>query len=482
MNTYSAVNFFDQSVWQSVMLVGILFASLMLANILKTRIPFLGKMLIPNAVLGGVILLIVSSICYGITGDYLFNLPAFSGGDGINTLESLTYHCLAIGFIAMTLRPGEEGGRSKQRATEILNSGIATIGTYMIQAILGIAITVVFAVLFIKDLAPGSGLLMCFGYGQGTGQALNIGKNFDTTLGTGSVYASMGLTLAALGFLSACFVGVPYLNILRRRGLIDPAKKDGGSGLSPEDIQSPNEVPMNESIDKMTIQVALVFIIYLLAYGIMYLLGNVILGGGGLIGTIYGFNFLFGVVAAIIYKAVVKLLKKRGWMRREYCNTYLLNRISGFAFDLMIVSGVCAIQLHLLKNFILPILLLGITGAVITFIYQRLVTSKLFPEYEHFQFLAFFGMLTGTASTGMILLREADPDLKSPVSENLVYQNLPAIVLGFPVLLIAGTITGNAADLGVTLKMLGVIIAIFAVLNVALFRSIIFTKKDKRNK
>lgn len=478
MNTYTAVNFFDASVWQSIMLVGILFASLILANILKARIPFLGKMLIPNAVLGGVILLIISGLCYAFTGTYLFNMGAFSDGSGINILETITYHCLAIGFIAMTLRPGEDGKRSKKRTTEILNTGIATIGTYMFQAIVGIVITMVFT-LFIKDLAPGSGILMCFGYGQGTGQALNIGKNFDTTLGTGSVYASIGLALAALGFLSACFLGVPYLNILRKRGLIDPAKKNSDEKVTLKEFQGPDEPPLNESIDKMTVQIALVFVVYMAAYGMMYLIGNVIMGGGGMIGTIYGFNFLFGVIAAVLYKNLIKFFKRNHVMHREYCNTFLLNRISGFAFDLMIVSGVCAIQIHLLKSFIVPILILGLAGAAVTFYYQRFVTKHLFPEYEHFQFLAFFGMLTGTASTGMILLREADPDLKSPVSENLVYQNLPAIVLAIPLLFIASAITNGAESFSTALTMLVIIVAIFIILNLVLFRSKIFKKKAK---
>ena len=35
-------------------------------------------------------------------------------------------------------------------------------------------------------------------------------------------------------------------------------------------------------------------------------------------------------------------------------------------------------------------------------------------------------MLTGTASTGMILLREIDGSYRTPASENLVYQSLPA--------------------------------------------------------
>ena len=73
--------------------------------------------------------------------------------------------------------------------------------------------------------------------------------------------------------------------------------------------------------------------------------------------------------------------------------------------------------------------------------------------------------------------QEADPDLKSPVSENLVYQNFPAIILGFPLLLIAGRITTKAASVTTALVMLAIIFAIFVVLNIVLFRTFIFKRK-----
>ena len=47
-------------------------------------------------------------------------------------------------------------------------------------------------------------------------------------------------------------------------------------------------------------------------------------------------------------------------------------------------------------------------------------------------------MLTGTASTGVILLREIDPSFETPASNNIVYQNLWSIIIGFPMLLLMG--------------------------------------------
>ena len=84
-----------------------------------------------------------------------------------------------------------------------------------------------------------------------------------------------------------------------------------------------------------------------------------------------------------------------------------------------------------------------------------------------------YGMLTGTASTGIILLREVDDEFKTPAADNLVYQNFPAIVFGFPIMLLA-TLAPQKPYLTLIL-----LIAFFLVMNVLLFRSFIFKKKTK---
>ena len=84
-----------------------------------------------------------------------------------------------------------------------------------------------------------------------------------------------------------------------------------------------------------------------------------------------------------------------------------------------------------------------------------------------------FGMLCGTASTGIILLREVDPDFNSPVADNLVYQNFPAIIFGFPLMLLA-TIAPTKPML-----TMAILIIFFLVINIILFRSKIFRPKKK---
>ena len=84
-----------------------------------------------------------------------------------------------------------------------------------------------------------------------------------------------------------------------------------------------------------------------------------------------------------------------------------------------------------------------------------------------------YGMLTGTASTGTILLREIDSDFKTPAADNMVYQNFPAIVFGFPMMLLA-TLAPKKPEL--TLLILALF---FLVMNIILFRRSIFKRGKK---
>ena len=339
------------------------------------------------------------------------------------------------------------------------------MATYLLQGVVGMAITMG-AALMVKDFFPAAGILLPFGYGQGTGQALNYGSIFEADHGFVDG-KSFGLTIAALGFLSASIGGVIHLNVLRRQGKIKPVDPNAKVILAGE-IQAEDESPMQESMDKMTTQIALIAASYLLAYLLMFLLGNLL---PGMKSVIYGFNFLLGVLAATLVKALMNWMRRKNIIRREHRNYFLMTRASNFFFDLMVVAGIAAIRLSALEKYWGIMLILGVAGLVITYLYNYLVARLLFPEYREEQFLTMYGMLTGTASTGVILLREIDGDFKTPASDNMVYQNFPAIVFGFPLMLLA---TMAPVQPGLTLAIL---FGFFLVMNLILFRSFLFRKK-----
>ena len=62
--------------------------------------------------------------------------------------------------------------------------------------------------------------------------------------------------------------------------------------------------------------------------------------------------------------------------------------------------------------------------------------KKLYNGYVLENILALYGMLTGTISTGMALLREVDPGFESGVAENLVLGSGVGLFFGFPLMMI----------------------------------------------
>ena len=460
------IYFWESDVWSWILLFAVLTGSLLVGNTLRRKIPLLRESLIPTSVIGGAVLLIVAAIYKAITGNVMFDTDVF-GGNGTENLEIITYHALALGFIASSLKTSEKK-MNKQRATEIFNTGVTTVSTYLLQGSVGMIITIVAAMTVMPGFFKAAGLILPFGYGQGTGQALNYGIIYEDLGFKGG--AAFGLAIAALGFLSAAIGGVVHLNIRKRSGKLVKSSRTDGSDYR-EAVEVEGEIPMQESVDKMTIQISLIVTAYVIAYVIMFVLGKLL---PGMIATIYGFNFLLGVIGAVIVKGVVGLLRKSGLMKRQYINNFPMTRTSNFFFDLMVVAGVAAIRLDELESYWGMVIILGVVGLFISYVYLRIVCKKLFPDYEEEQFLMMYGMLTGTASTGTILLREIDGEFKTPAADNMVYQNFPAIVFGFPLMLLA-TLAPKKPEL-----TLLILVLFFAAMNIILFRSFIFKKKGNK--
>jgi len=449
------------AVWAFMVQLGLLLLFLMLGNILRRTIPAFRKCLIPSALLGGAVLLIADILCKWFGFTLVDN----------RLMQVITYHCLAIGFAAMTLKT--ERSTHKTNKAQVVEFGALQGGTYMLQAFVGLAITFI---LFLvtqhgdKVISYISGLILPLAFGQGPGNALSWDINFTNTpaaqfAGNGS----FGLSLASIGFIVASVFGVLYINVQKKKGNL--AVREGNAHAESAFATDGEEIPDNESVDKFTLQVGFVAAAYALSYGFMCLLGAL----SDFTNSIaWGFNFLWASLAAMLIKFVVKHLRKGNLMHRGYINNYQMDRISGFAFDLMIVAGVAAIEINDIKNYILPIVILSLVGTLITHVYIRLVAKECFKGFEHEFFLMCFGTLTGTASNGMILMKEVDPGLRTPTSSLYILSNFPAMVMIAPLLLLLGFAGKTPTN---ALIALIIFFVLWAAYTVFLFRRKIFKKK-----
>lgn len=453
----------NTELWGPIIQMGIIACFLLVANIIRRKIKFVRNSLMPTAVLAGFLLLILRT----------FNILPID----INFLEIVTYHALAIGFIALSLRVPEKK-EAKNKVLHAAKSGALIVSTYLVQALIGLLISLLLAYTIMPSLFKACGILLPMAYGQGPGQANNVGTTYE---GLGMLGGrSFGLSLAAMGYLVACVVGVIYLNILKRKKKIacDLEKKDVSGSITVDSFQDKNEIPIAESIDKLSIQVALVLLVYLLTYvliwGVTSLMGQISPGLAETLNSLlWGFNFIVGSVVAMSCRGIIKKLRIKKVMNRQYQNNYLLNRISGLAFDLMIIAGIASINIEDLSGLLVPFILMSVFGGIITFLYLKFICNKLCPTYKYESFLSMFGMLTGTLSSGVLLLREIDPELKTPASNDLISGSSFGIILGIPMLLLVSFAVKS--ELAVWLSV------VFVAVYLTLLMLFILKFKDKNN-
>ncbi len=456
---YSAAN---TGLWNIIIQLGLIAGAILLAGFLRQKVAFIRKSLMPVAVLGGFILLLARYI--GIVDvDDMF-------------MEILVYHGIALGFIAMSLRvPDKNAVPGGDLAG--LKSGAIIVSSYLVQGIAGLLITLTLGYTLLPNLFKAAGLLLPMGFGQGPGQANNVGSTYEALGFAGG--RSFGLAIAAAGYLVACIVGVIILNILAKKGKIRESQSRETEQPTVDFFQDKDEIPVSDSIDKLSVQVAMVILVYLVTFLCSWgITSGIAALSAGLAGTvnslIWGFNFIIGSALAILLRVLLEKGKKAGIIERRYQNNYLLNRISGFFFDIMIVAGIASINFEDLRGVWLPFILLVIAGGVLTWIHLSIVCKKAYPGYYYEGLISMYGMMTGTISSGVLLLREIDPGLSTPAANNLITGSSFGIILGAPVLVFVGL--APRSDM-----MCWAVVGLVAVYLAALYLLIFKAKKRKKS-
>ncbi|MFK5883989.1 MAG: hypothetical protein QM489_06620 [Candidatus Izemoplasma sp.] len=392
---------------------------LFVGKIIKEKVPFINRIIIPTALIAGVIGLLLSDGFIGL-------IPLDRSDDSI--LSEIVYHSLAIGFIALSLK------RATSKTTKkVWSTGMIIVMTYLMQAIVGATIVVT----LFKDYFLGAGLLLPLGFGQGPGLASEIGQGYSEGVGELLYGKPLGITIASIGFLVGGVIGVIALNYYARKKKLNINKIH----LENSKIKETYEFETIKEIrvfDALTTQMVIIFMIYGLVYlTLVFLEGFLFPEMGDLgetfAGVFHGFNFLLGIVYALIFGKVLSILEAKGKNVNFMTNNYVLSNISSIAFNFLITAAVLMITVDALTHYAAFIIVLALFGAGSTFIFIKIIVKKVYgPEYEIEYFLGLFGMLTGTASTGLALLKGIDEDFKTPVAEEMVLGSGTAIALALP--------------------------------------------------
>lgn len=398
------------------LLIGVL---LFVGKVLKTKLPFLNRIVLPTALLGGLIGLLFSNEIVSRLG---LGISTYTVDNDV--MQAIVYHALALGFISLTLRQGENKNKRK-----VWSTGMIITSTYALQGFLGILLIL----LFFSDKFVGAGMLLPLGFGQGPGLAISFGRMWDVMLQGEGV--ALGASYAFLGFVFGGTVGVAAINILsKRKGEKKPGKyEDSSESTTTVQIDTVKEVSV---LDGLTIQIVIISIIYGLVWLTLFLLEKVLMNIGSIGQTIFGllegFNFIIGILYALIYKKIIKKLQSKGKNMNFMKNDYILSNISSLCFNFMIAGAVLTITIDFLAEFGVLLAIISLIGGVMTLLYTRYITQKVYPKFKDEYFVGLFGMLTGVASTGIALLKGIDKNLESPVAEEMVLGSGTAIMIALP--------------------------------------------------
>lgn len=438
--------------WSLLIDIGIIGLALLLATLLRSRIPFFQRFLIPNALTAGLLLF------------PFYNWVAPRLGMGINNLENLVYHCLNLSFIAMSLRNGQK--KEKRNIKDIFATANSVLAQYAIQCFVGVGLVLILMHTLLPRLFPGFGLFATLGFSLGPGQAFSMGSGWTemitAAVDKGAVipYAytglgSVGLTFGAVGFLWACFGGIFLINWGIRKGWIDRSEiehlntrgvRKGLSSRGEEQaLSGERDLTNPEAIDPLSFNFSLVLGTYLLTWlfmvGLTWCLSLMGPRPALLAKNFWSIMFVFCAVIAMGVRSLLKLV------RIEYIvDDNRMNRISGLSVDYMVAAALGAISIAVLREYWFPILLLTTAIGLISTVTHIWLSSRIFTDHVFYRTMLVYGCITGTLPTGLALLRVVDPHFSTPASRDYMVASGIVFLFAIPILLTANMPVWDAIE------------------------------------
>lgn len=391
------------------MAFGIISIMLCLGMVIRAKIPFIRNTLAP------------ASVIAGIMGFIFINLEFFENID-TSIFNTVVQHLFTLSFISigLTSNPKSKTGESSIKSVAKGSLGLGMIWNilYAFTPIIGGLLLYFIGNIF--GMHPVYGLLIPFGFSQGPGQAATFGAIFEQY---GWTNASMvGVTFAAIGFIVAFFVGVPLAKYGLRKGLsvnnnkIDDYVKRGYYNKNESSTMLGKETTFSGNIETITFHFAIIGIVYVLSVFLADIISNI----PGIGETIASMLFMVGMIVAYGVKYIMKKLNIDHLIDNQF-----QGKLTGWATDYLIVASFMAVQMSVVGNWIIPIIIVSLIVALVTFVVSLYFGRRIGGENDFERTLGLFGTATGTVPSGMALIRIVDPTLNTTTGTELGMMNLP---------------------------------------------------------
>ncbi|MCD2137579.1 sodium/glutamate symporter [Salinicoccus halitifaciens] len=392
-------------------------ASVMLAVglIIRSKVGFIRRMLVPTSVIAGII------------GFFVMNSGMVTAVDAGMYIQIVTL-LFTVTFISIGLTSNPKSKSTASSGRDVAKGSLGMGFTWNILYALTpfVAVVILLAIGGIFGMDAVYGLLIPFAFTQGPGQAATYGAIMENEYGIMDA-ATVGVTFAALGFVLCFLIGVPLARYGIKRGLaksmasrkIEKPVERGYYNKDEERESLGDETMYSGNIDTMSFHFAIIGICFLLAIGLAEL-ASMIPGIGP---TISGMLFIYGMIAGYLVKYVMRKLSIEHFLDNKF-----QSKITGWSTDYLIVASFMSVTFSVIGNWIVPILIISVIVTLISLAICLYFGQRYGGKNDYERTIGIYGTSTGTVPSGIALVRIVDPSLRTSTSVELGLMNIPMMI------------------------------------------------------
>ncbi|WP_053360656.1 sodium/glutamate symporter [Bacillus sp. FJAT-27251] len=405
---------------------------LVLGMMIRFLVPVFQTLFLPSSIIGGFLALLIGPQVLG----RLLDLSVDEGSifkDGLIPNDFMEVWSTLPGLLINLIFAGLFLGKKIPSPKKMWNLAGPQI-TFGMTLGWGMYVIGLLLALFVLNPFFGlpymAGVLLEIGFEGGHGTAAGLRETFsqlDFEEGT-----DIALGLATVGIIAGTAIGMVLINYGIRKNKTqviekkqDSESKDWETFEKNAERESAGELTVKSSIlESLTLHVAFFGLAVVIGYGLLQ--GLILLESvtwGDWTGT-YVMEYVPVFPLAMLGSVLIQLVHDRFSDKYKVIDRGLVNRIQGFALDVLIISSIASLSLSAIGEHLVPFLILAGAGILWTLLAFIFIAPRVMPDYWFERAIGHFGQAIGMTATGLLLVKVVDPDDKSPATDGFGYTQL----------------------------------------------------------
>lgn len=409
----------------ALLLIGVV---LLVAKLVRVRWKLAQRLFLPSSIIGGGIALLLGPDVFGriaaALGTDRFSEGGLWGSGVLEVWSALPGLLISLVFAGLFLGQRIPNVREAGRlAGPQITLGFAfSTGQYVVGLLLAL---LVLGPVF--GLPPLTGALIEIGFEGGHGTAAGLNETFEQAgFPEGE---DLALGMATIGLLTGIIAGIVLINwgvrtgrtaelsasatpsVTERMGVVERENRTAAATLTVHP----------SSIEPLALHFGLLAIAVII--GQLLLWGLQALEAALWADTIELFEYVplfpLAMIGGIVMQIVIDRVD-----RLQVVDRQMIERIQGFSLDALIISALGTLSLQVLAANFVPFLLLALVGVTYCIAVFLFLAPRMLPDYWFERGIGDLGQSLGVTATGLILMRVADPELRTPAYPAFGYKQL----------------------------------------------------------